>query len=246
MSRERILGIPFDNVTTEEALQRVEAMFKDEKTHIVTFLTLPTVMFARKSKFLRIFLEEADLIVPCGRHVYWAASFLRRPLREIIDPSQFAKLAMMQSYELSKNIFLFGGKDRVVDHAYQNLKKELPRLFIIGRHRANYEKKDHDNVIAAIGKASPDYLFVGMETPGGEKWVEQQRNLLHARVILLVGRLFEVLAGSVRRARSYRELLSHADGRIKTELPQAYGFRRMFWLPLFVIAVFIERLVWKH
>ena len=56
MGRDRILGIPYDNVTSEEALQKIELLFKDEKTHIVTFLSLPTIMLARKSKFLRMFL----------------------------------------------------------------------------------------------------------------------------------------------------------------------------------------------
>lgn len=246
MSRERILGIPYDNVTTDEVLHRVEALFRDEKTHVVTFLTLPTIMLARKSKFLRVFLEEADLIVPCGRHVHWGARFLRHPLCEIIDPSQLAKRIMMQSYELSKNIYLFGGKDRTVEHAFANLKKELPRLFIIGRHRANYPRKAHENVVAAIGKASPDYLFVGMGTPQGERWVEQQRDKIHARVIVMIGGLLDVFAGKVRTARSYREFLAHAEGGIKTEVPQPYGFRRLFWRPFFIAAVLFEKLVWKH
>jgi N-acetylglucosaminyldiphosphoundecaprenol N-acetyl-beta-D-mannosaminyltransferase len=246
LGRERILGIPYDNVTTEEVLQRVELLFKDEKSHVVTFLTLPAIMLSRKSKFLRIFLEEADLIVPCGKHVYWAARFLRHPLREIIDPSQLTKLLMMQSYELSKSIYLFGGKDRIVDQAFENLKREFPRLFIIGRHRVNYPRKAHENVVAAIGKASPDYLFVGMTTPQGERWIEQQKNKLHARVIVMIGGLLDVFAGSVRKARSYRELLAHAEGGIKTEVPQSYGLRRLFWRPFFVIAVFFEKLVWKH
>jgi N-acetylglucosaminyldiphosphoundecaprenol N-acetyl-beta-D-mannosaminyltransferase len=203
-------------------------------------------MIARKSKFLRIFLEEADLIVPCGRHVYWAARFLKRPLKEIIDPSQFAKLIMMQSYELSKNIYLFGGKDRTVDHAFTNLKKEIPRLFIVGRYRRNYPKRAHEDVVQAIGKASPDYFFVGMPTPQGEKWVEQQRSRIHARVTVFIGGLLEVFAGNIRKARSYKELLAHAEGGIKTEIPQPYSIRRVVWVPFFIIAVVFEKLVWKH
>jgi len=246
MGRDRILGIPYDNVTSQDALQQIELFFKDEKTHIVTFLSLPTLMLARKSKFLRIFLEEADLIIPCGRHVYWAARFLKRHLKEIIDPSQLAKLIMMQSYELSKNIYLFGGKDRTVDHAFTNLKKEIPRLFIVGRFRSNYPKRSHEDVVQAIGKTSPDYLFVGMPTPQGEKWVEQQKSRIHARTIVFIGSLLDVFAGNIRKARSYKELLAHTEGGIKTEIPQPYSIRRVVWLPLFFAAVFFEKLVWKH
>jgi N-acetylglucosaminyldiphosphoundecaprenol N-acetyl-beta-D-mannosaminyltransferase len=178
--------------------------------------------------------------------VFWAARFLRRPLKEIIDPSQLTKLLMIQSYELSKNVFLFGGKDRTVDRAYTNLKKEIPRLFIIGRHRVNYEKRMHDDVIAAIGKAAPDYFFIGMGSPQVEKWVEQHRAKIHARVICMIGGLLDVFAGSVRKARSYRDFLSRTEGSIKTEVPQPYNFRKIFWIPLFFTAVFFEKLVWKH
>jgi N-acetylglucosaminyldiphosphoundecaprenol N-acetyl-beta-D-mannosaminyltransferase len=246
MGRDRILGIPFDNVTSQEALQKIEMLAGDEKSHIVTFLSLPTLMLARKSKFLRIFLEEADLIIPCGRHVYWAARFLKRPLREIIDPSQLVKLMMVQSYELSKNIYLFGGKDRTVDHAFTNLKKEIPRLFIIGRYRGNYEKRSHEDVVEAIGKASPDYFFVGLPTPRGEKWVEQHKNKIHARITVFIGSLLDVFAGDIRKARSYKALLAHSEGGIKTEIPQPYAIRRVWWGPLFIAAVFFQKLVWKH
>jgi N-acetylglucosaminyldiphosphoundecaprenol N-acetyl-beta-D-mannosaminyltransferase len=246
MGRDRILGIPYDNVTSQEAMQKIELLAGDEKPHIVTFLSLPTLMLARKSKFLRIFLEEADLIIPCGRHVYWAARFLKRPLRDIVDPSQLVKLLMIQSYELSKNIFLFGGKDRTVDHAFTNLKKEIPRLFIIGRYRGNYEKRSHEDVVEAIGKASPDYFFVGMPTPQGEKWVEQQKNRINARITIFIGGLLDVFAGNIRKARSYKVLQAHREGGIKTEIPQPYSIRRVWWVPLFFVAVFFQKLVWKH
>jgi N-acetylglucosaminyldiphosphoundecaprenol N-acetyl-beta-D-mannosaminyltransferase len=246
MGRDRILGIPYDNVTSKNTLQKIELFFKDDKPHVVTFLSLPMLMLARKSKFLRIFLEEADLIIPCGRYVYWAARFLKRPLKEIIDPSQLVKLIMIQSYELSKNIYLFGGKDRTVDHAFTNLKKEIPRLFIVGRYRRNYPKRAHEDVVQAIGKASPDYFFIGLPTPQGEKWVEQQKNNIHAHVIVFIGGLLDVFAGNVRKARSYKELLAHTEGGIKTEIPQPYSIRRVVWVPLFTVAVFFEKLVWKH
>jgi exopolysaccharide biosynthesis WecB/TagA/CpsF family protein len=147
---------------------------------------------------------------------------------------------------LSKNIYLFGGKDRTVDRAFNNLKKEAPRLFIIGRYRGNYPKRSHEDVVQAIGKASPEYFFVGMPAPHGEKWVEQQRSRIHARVIVFIGGLLDVFAGNVRKARSYKELLAHTEGGIKTEIPQPYSIRRVVWLPLFFAAVFFEKLVWKH
>jgi N-acetylglucosaminyldiphosphoundecaprenol N-acetyl-beta-D-mannosaminyltransferase len=245
MSRERILGIPFDSITMDGALHKIETLLRDEKTHVVTFLTLTTLMCARKNKFIRIFLEDADLIIPCGKQVLWAARFLKRPVEEIFDPSLFVKTLMIQSTELSKNVYLFGGKNHTIDLAFDNLKREIPRLFVIGRHRGNYSRKAHEDVVLSIGKASPDYFFIGIGTPFEERWVERHRAKIHARLIILIGGLFDVFAGSVRKARSYKDLLGHTDP-LKSEIPQPYPIRKLWWAPIFIIAVFIEKVLWKH
>jgi len=63
---------------------------------------------------------------------------------------------------------------------------------------------------------------------------------------VFIGGLLDVFAGHVRKARSYKELLAHTEGGIKTEIPQPYSMRRVVWLPLFFANVFYEKLVWKH
>jgi len=243
MKRERILGIPFDAVSTRDALKMTEGFLADDKTHVIVHLSLPMLMIARRDKFLRIFLEEADLVIPSGRYIYWAARLLQRTIIETIDPSRFTKLLMSQSIELNKSIYLFGGKSRTIDRAYDNLKKEMPKLFIVGRYRGDYPKQEHEWIVQAIGKASPDYFFIGTGSPLEEKWVERNREKLNTRIIVLIGGLFDIFAGSLKK--HYRKY-SGPESTESREIPHPRSFRKLWWIPLFIVLVCFERLFWKH
>jgi N-acetylglucosaminyldiphosphoundecaprenol N-acetyl-beta-D-mannosaminyltransferase len=245
MRRDRILGIPYNTCDTEEALKRVESFFMDDKRHIILHLSLPLVMKARRIQFLRIFLEEADLVIPSGRWIYWAARFLRREVPEMADPSMFIKLLMSQAVELNKKVYLLGGRGPTVDRAYENLKREIPRLFVIGRHRVDYARRDHEDIVQVIGKCAPDYLFIGMGTPQQEYWYEANREKLNSRVIVMVGRVFEIIAGTVRVNRVYRR--DHRiHERVRREIPERGSIRRLWQVPLFVTLVLFERMFWKR
>ncbi len=243
MKRDRILGIPFDAVRTEDVLKLTETFHMDEKSRVIVFLSLPTLMMSRRKKLLRIFLEEADVIIPSGKSIFRAAGLLKRTIAERIDPSQFVKRLMMQSVELNKSVYFFGGRGPTIDLAYENLKKEIPKLFTVGRYRGDYPKKSHEDIVKAIGKASPDYFFIGMGSPHEENWVESNKNYVNAGITILVGGLFNVFAGTVKK-RYWKYV--EPERAVLREIPQPGSFRRLFWLPIFFILVFFERLFWKH
>lgn len=243
VTRERILGIPYHPVGTEEALARVESFLNEDRQHVVIHLGLATLMAARRRQFLRTLLEEADLILPSGKYVCWAARVLGRPLRETADPSVFVKLLMNQAVELNRSVYLLGGRGRTIELAYQNLKRENPRLFVVGRHREDYDRLEHDKIVQAIGKASPDYLFIGKGTPHAEYWYLNNHDKLNARITVFVGRLFDVLAG--RLSGSYRHGLT-GIGEKRREMPHPGAARRLWWVPAFISMVLFNRLFSKR
>jgi len=244
MKRERILGFPYDNLLSDEALSRIEHLLRDDKSHTIVFLSLPLLMMAKRNKMLRIFLEEADLIIPTGKNLLWAAKFLKRPLKEHIDPSVFVKRLMAQSVELGKNVYLFGGKGQTIDRAYINLTREIPKLFVVGKHRGNYKKVDQENIIKAIGKASPDYFFIGLGSPQEEVWINQNRGKINARIIVLIEGLFDVYAGNVRKRSSYGKNWN-IDKVPARDILYTHSFKRTCKAPLFILSVFLERIFWK-
>ena len=245
MKKDRILGIPYDNIGTEKLLTSVEYFLRDRKSHTIVFLSLPLLMMARRSKMLRIFLEETDLIIPNGKYIFWAAKLLKKPLKELIDPSILVKRLMIQSVDLGKNVYLFGGKGQTIERAYNNLKKEIPKLFVIGRYRGNYRKIEHENIVMAIGKASPDYFFIGLGSPQEEIWLNQNRRRINAKLTILIEGLFEVYAGNVKSRSSYRRNWN-IENVPKREILYPHGWKRTLKVPLFILFVLIERIFWKR
>jgi N-acetylglucosaminyldiphosphoundecaprenol N-acetyl-beta-D-mannosaminyltransferase len=244
MKRDRILGIPFNNLTADEILKRIEYYLRDSKSHIIVFLSLPLLVMAQRNKMLRIFLEEADIIIPSGKYIQWAARLLKHPLKELIDPSIFVKQLMQQSVVLGKNVYLFGGKGNTIEKAFVNLKKEIPKLFVIGKHRGEYKKREHENITMAIGKASPDYFFVGLGSPREEIWVNINKRHINARVIILIEGLFDLYAGNIK-TRSYRKSWNF-ENTPKREILSTHGFKRVVRIPFFVFLVLIQRAFWKN
>jgi N-acetylglucosaminyldiphosphoundecaprenol N-acetyl-beta-D-mannosaminyltransferase len=245
VNRDRVLGIPFDNISSKEGLEIVEGYVREDEPRIIVHLSVISLMRARWDKNLRIFLEEADLIIPSGRHIYWAVKFLKRPLKEVIDPSQFVKLLMIQSVELSKRVYLFGGRDNTIDRAYVNLKKDIPKLFVIGRYKGNYEKQNLEDVVTAIGKASPDYFFIGLGSPKEELWVERYSKKINARIIILIEGLFDLFAGNVGKHRRFKKDWD-VGWLMKREIPHPRPLKKLWLVPIFIILVVFERFFWKH
>ncbi len=245
MRRDRILGIPYDNITSEEGLLRVESFIRDGETHTIVPMSIPILMKARRYKHLRIFLEESDLIIPSGRYIFWAAKLLKKPLKELIDSSQFVKMLMVQSADLGKRVYLFGGKGDTIDRAYNNLKKDIPKLFVIGRYRGNYGKQSLEDVITAIGKTSPDYFFIGLGSPFEEIWVKRYRDKINAKLIIMVEGLFKLYAGKMRNFHKFKKDFD-VQWMSKREIPHPRYFKKVWLVPVFILSVLLERIFWKH
>ena len=243
--RNRILGVPYDTISLNEGLEIVEKLVRTGETHIVVHLSLVSLMRARRDKNLRIFLEESDLIIPSGRFLYWAAKLLKRPLKEFIDPSLFVKLLMIQSAELGKRVCLLGGKNDTIEKAYQSLKKDIPKLFVVGKYRGNFERGSLENVVLAIGKASPEYFFIGLGSPAEQLWVERNIGKINAGIIVLIEGLFNLYAGKVGKHRKFT--MDSVSGWIsRREIPHPRSFKKIWLVPVFILAVVTERLFWKH
>lgn len=239
--RQRILGIPYDDVTVEEALRRIESLLNKDKYSVVMYLSPEVILKARASKFLRCFLEEAELIIPSGPWVNWALSVLKKPLRESIDYARFLKLVLKQATELGKTVYFFGGNGTTIDRAYSNLIKENKELFVVGRHRADVDRRLMDDIIKAIGKASPDYFFIGIGMPREQFWLSENINSINAKIVFPVEGFFELVAGNRVRFRRQSFKSGGISSRV-AEIPLIKPIRRVLYLPIFVVMILVERI----
>ena len=164
-----VLGVPFDALDMEGAVQKALGFLQDGKKHYICTPNPEIVMEACKDKELMMILEDADLVVPDGIGVVWASRYAEERLKERVagyDLTQnlFAKLANTQ-----ETFYFFGGAPGVSAKAAHLMQEKYPGLQIVGGHNGYFDESEERKIIADIQKKKPSVLLVGLGAPKQEK-----------------------------------------------------------------------------
>jgi N-acetylglucosaminyldiphosphoundecaprenol N-acetyl-beta-D-mannosaminyltransferase len=198
-----ILGVPFDNVTTAEAIGSIERMIQSNQPHYVVTANVDFLVQARSDIELRTILIEAHMVLCDGTPLLWASKLLGNPLPERVAGADLAPLLIRVAERKRYRLFLLGATPDSVDRAVANLRRDHPDLLIAGHYSPPFRpllEMDHDEIKRRILEARPDLLFVSFGCPKQEKWISMHYRQLGVPVAIGVGATIDFLAGQVRRA----------------------------------------------
>lgn len=193
-----ILGVGFNNLTLDEAIEAGAALLEDGKFHYVVTPNPEFILSAKKDETFRAVLNAADLALPDGIGVVYAAKILGRPLKGRAPGVDFAQGLMARMALSGQSLFLLGAKPGVAQQAAENLRKAHPGLRICGAHDGYF--KEDGPVIEAIRCAKADVVFVCLGAPKQELWMAKNGPLTGARLAVGLGGCLDVFAGNVQRA----------------------------------------------
>lgn len=236
--RTDVLGVAFDNVTLDEAVDRALAMLEEEGPHLVVTPNPEIVQRAEKDRAFSEILAQADLVLPDGVGVIYAARILGRPLRARVPGIDFASALMVRAAGLGKRLYLLGAAPGVAEQAAVNLRAACPGLVVCGAHDGYF--KEDGPVIENIRAAQADIVFVCLGAPKQEKWIAANGEAAGARLYVGLGGSLDVFAGRVERApEGFQRLGLEWLYRLMKE-PSRAG--RMAKLPLFLVSAAGARL----
>jgi UDP-N-acetyl-D-mannosaminuronic acid transferase (WecB/TagA/CpsF family) len=93
-----LLGVPFDNVTTAEALDLIQAMIESRSPHYLATANVDFVVQASEDVELRRILLDAHAVFCDGMPLVWASRFLGNPNgAAVAGPGRGAGLARVLS-----------------------------------------------------------------------------------------------------------------------------------------------------
>jgi N-acetylglucosaminyldiphosphoundecaprenol N-acetyl-beta-D-mannosaminyltransferase len=239
-----VLGVRVDLVSPPEALAQIEAWLQAPADpsgrplrHIVT-LNPEMVMAARADRSFRVVIADADLVLPDGVGVVWAARRQGAAItRRVTGIDTLAALAG-RAAERGWRVYLLGALPGVAAAAARALQSRWPALVIAGTH-AGAASPTEDAATSQLVRASgADILFVAYGAPAQERWLARNRAALGVAVAMGVGGAFDVLAGQVPRAPGWlRRLALEWAWRLARE---PWRWRRMLVLPRFAALVLAE------
>lgn len=218
----------------KSALDRIESFAADGGHHLVATVNPEFVMRARQdSGFARI-LESADLCLPDGTGVVWAARRQGCALREPVAGTDMLPLLASMCARRGFRLFLLGAGPGVADELASNLRARHPAL-LVGSHSGSPDPSSDDESLRLIRDHGTQVLLVAFGAPKQEMWIDRLRDRLDVAVAMGVGGAFDYLTGRVPRAPAWMRRAGfewlHRLGH------QPWRIRRMAVLPVYAIKV---------
>jgi N-acetylglucosaminyldiphosphoundecaprenol N-acetyl-beta-D-mannosaminyltransferase len=233
--RIRILGVPVDCLTMDQTVEHAESVIRSGTSQSVVAVNPEKVMRARVDARLMERLGRADVLIPDGIGVVFAARILglgrfqRVPGSELMP--RLCELAARKGYR----VFLFGAAEEVNERAVQVLGERYPGLVIAGSQHGFVSDGDMPALVERINSLKIDILFVALGSPKQEDWIDRYLPQLNVKLCQGVGGTFDVIAGTVKRApAAFRAVHLEWFYRLATN-PQR--LRRQSALPLFAYQV---------
>ena len=195
-ARGTVLGFPLDRVDLDAAAQRVRTLAAADGPATVVTLNPELVVRARHDATLAAAVRDADLVVPDGVGVVWAArrAGLAPPGR--VPGVELAQAVLAQDGGQLPT-FLLGGRPGVADRAAERVRATYG-THVVGTHDGYFGDADGPAVAERVRASGARLVFVGLGERQ-ERFVARHRAALGPACALSLGGTLDVLAGDVRR-----------------------------------------------
>jgi N-acetylglucosaminyldiphosphoundecaprenol N-acetyl-beta-D-mannosaminyltransferase len=235
-----ILGVRVDAVDYSQTLHMIETWIAQGGPHQVVTVNPEFVMLAQRHARFRRVLQEADLCVPDGAGVLWAARMLGRRLPQRVTGSDLVPLVAATAARQGWRLYFLGAAAGVADRAAAVLAGQHPGLQVTGVHSGSPSPEDAPTLVARIRAARPDVLFVAYGAPAQDLWIAAHGPDLAVPAMLGVGGAFDHVAGVRRRAPLWMQRV-HLEWLFRL-VTQPWRWRRQLALPRFAGQVLAQAL----
>ncbi len=243
MSICRILGVPFADITPEEAVSRAVSCLKGNGKSIIYTPNPEMVMEARKNKEFMEILNSSTMNVPDGIGIVYGSRFTKNPIKHRVAGYDLVQGIFDKMKDMGKTAYFFGGAPGVTDTAKEVMEAKYKGLKVVGTANGYFDKEREKEIIAEINELKPDLLLVGIGFPKQEKWIYDHIKELNVKLAIGVGGSFDVMSGNVKRAPQF--FIDHGLEWFYRLITQPSRFVRMLQLPLFMLVVIKTKIFGK-
>lgn len=198
-----LFGVPFHNVTFEEAIQWTVDRVRSGKPGFIATANLDFLVLAQKDPGLRDVLREADLVIADGFPPVKLAPFYGPPLKGRVTGSDITPMLAARAEKEGISIYGLGAAEGVAVKAMQVLKTRHPDLKVAGAWSPPYaplESMNHAEILSRLAEAKPDILFTAFGAPKQDKFNHMHVNEWDIPVSIGIGGTLDFIAGVQTRA----------------------------------------------
>lgn len=228
-----VLGVRWHPVDMDRAVGRIRGFLSEPGFHMVVTLGTEMVMRAQHDGVFRDLVNGAELVVPDGIGLVWAARYCGHRGSKVAGIELVGEvLARVPEARL----FLLGAAPGVAEAAAEKMKQLYPHVTIAGCRDGFFQ--DDREVIAQVRQSGANVLLTALGCPRQELWMRQHAEELGVKVGIGVGGTFDVYAGRLNRAPQWMIRLG-LEWLYRLVL-QPSRWMRMLALPRFAMRVLLQ------
>lgn len=196
--RVSLIGLPLDALTMQETIEAARAMVRSRVAHQHIGINAALLVESERNAELRRVIERCELVSADGMSAVLAARLLGVRVPERVAGVDLFQHLVATAHADESSVYLLGATNEVVRRVIEVFGERYPGLRIAGYHDGYW--KDDAEIVDAIRRSHPDYLFVAVPSPRKELWLDRYLTELGVPFAMGVGGSFDVVAGKVRRA----------------------------------------------
>ncbi|MNM08074.1 putative N-acetylmannosaminyltransferase [compost metagenome] len=234
-----IFGIPVSKMDMKETVNYLIEVIRSRTPHQVITANPIMVMAALDSPAYMDIMSSAELVVPDGTGVVWAAQRGGNPVKERVPGYDLLHELMRVGQTYGWRVYLLGSTPEVIRETASRLQKQYPGIVIAGYRDGFFGASEDEGVIGSILETKPDLLFVARGADTQEPWIAKYKSQLGIPVMMGVGGSFDVISGKSKRAPVvFQKLRLEWFYRL---LKEPTRYKRMLALPKFAVKVVREK-----
>lgn len=170
----------------------------NEKRFVITANPETFRLASTDAEVERFLLDSDNDIIPDGIAVVKGARRFGIRIQERITGMDTTVKLLELLNNKKKSLYLFGSKTEVIEKTVEVIKRDYPKITILG-YKDGYVE-DKDAVFEEILSLSPDVVLVALGIPLQEKLIGKYIGRAKKGIFMGVGGVFDVLSGTKRRA----------------------------------------------
>lgn len=234
-----VYGVRVSKMNMPETVAYLERAVAERTPHQVVTANPIIIMTGLNNPAYMDVLRSAELVVPDGTGLVWAAGYTGNPVKERVAGFDLLHELLRKGESYGWRIYLLGSTAEVIQETARRLQMQYPGIVIAGYRDGFFGAEQDEEVVAGIRESKADLLFVARGVDTQEPWIGKYKRELGVPVMMGVGGSFDVISGRARRApKAFQKLRMEWLYRLLKE-PSRFG--RMLDLPKFVLKVVRER-----
>jgi N-acetylglucosaminyldiphosphoundecaprenol N-acetyl-beta-D-mannosaminyltransferase len=248
IDRVNILGIGAMPLDLDKAAATLERWRTEGQRKYVCVISVHGLVVAQRDPAIRSALNGCGMATEDGMPLVWWSRLAGFAQARRVCGSDLLDTVCAYGLQRGYRHYFYGASPKVLGLLTDRLQQRYPGLIVAGSHSPPFRpltpEEDAED-IAAINRARPDFVWVGLGMPKQERWMVDHLGKVNATALVGIGAAFDFHAGTKPRApiwmqRSGLEWLF----RLTTE-PQRLAHRYLIDNALFISHMIQQVTGWK-